>query len=240
MPRHFDRTANDYILFSPGNLANATGAITVALIWYTTATNADQGLIRAEDSSNTPAWYVNPFSDGVAYFTEGGFAATQTYTANEWRLDAWSRPAGATQTVRGHAFTYTAGTWAHTDYGTSSNSGVSPVDHIYLGRIDASNDLVGEIAVAGVWKRVLSDGELQTLSYSLSAWKSLAPDALWALNQASTADAVTDLSGGGANQSAISGTSVSSLEVPGFSYADDQRILAYRYAMLRDPRLVYG
>lgn len=218
MPRHFDRTADDYILFSPGTLTNATGAVTVAVIWYTTSTSQDQGLVRAEDSVNTQVFGFNNSVDSFLYWAQGGFTQVQAYTANEWRLDAVTRPAGAAQTVRGHAYTYAGTTWAHTNYGTVNDSTASPVDHLYLGRLTSTVDLTGEIAVVGIWKSVLSDGQLETLPNALSAWTALSPDALWVLNQTSIATPVPDSTTHGANQSGISGTTVSSFDVPGFDY----------------------
>jgi hypothetical protein len=205
-------------------------------------------LVQAEDASNNLCWEINPYSDGLVYFSQAGFATMQAYTAAEWRLDVFTRPAGGASTVRSHAFTYNAGTWSHANgAGAVGDSAFTPLDHTYLGRISAANDLGGEIAVAAVWKRALSDGECELLPYQLDAWRASAPDALWVLNQTSTSDAVQDLSGGGANQTAISGTTVSSLEVPGFSYISNTVAFPVRFGgrgsrglMLRANRSVFG
>lgn len=246
MPRHFDRTADDYVLFSPGNLTDATAAVTVGLIWYTSAVNVAQGLIRAEDAANAIVWGVNPYLDGVMYFSQSGFATMGSYTADEWRLDLFGRPAGTSQTVRGHYFTYNAATWSHADgTGGVNNSTASPVDHIYLGRFSSGDDLAGEIAVAAVWERALSDGECESLPYSLDAWRASTPDALWVLNQGSVATMVPDQIGA-ANQSGISGTTVSSLEVPGFAYVSGSAFPSVfggrgsRGLALRAQRSMYG
>jgi hypothetical protein len=53
---------------------------------------------------------------------------------------------------------------------------------------------------------------------SLANWFNETPSVLWRFNQASVATPVTDVMGSGADQTAITGTTVSADEPPGFSY----------------------
>ena len=78
----------------------------------------------------------------------------------------------------------------------------------------------GDIAVAGVFPGVLSDAAIESMPFTLAAWYSLTPLALWVLDQQAVAQTVNDLAGGGSQQSAITGTTVSTQSVPLFNYTD--------------------
>ena len=56
------------------------------------------------------------------------------------------------------------------------------------------------------------------LHLSLNAWIAAAPSGLWVWDQSATAQIVGDRAGGGAGQSAISGTTVSTLSLPDLGY----------------------
>lgn len=251
MPRHFDRTANDVITVGPGAIPPGIGdvslGVTWAIIWFPEASN-EYGLFSLELADTTKILSVNPFTDNNVYsFLQGaGSGASETNTgwiSAEWQLHAWTKAAtSSTNNARWHRYRYSNSTWTHENDGTAQAfaSNFTALGHLHIGRYDTGNDLTGEIAVLAVWDRVLSDGEVEGLALDIQGWYNAAPKAGWILNQTSTAQPVPDFTGGGANQTAISGTSVSAFDVPGFSYGGEQRALAYRYAMLRDWRLQYA
>ena len=60
--------------------------------------------------------------------------------------------------------------------------------------------------------------QVEALAGSLQAWYQVQPKGLWVLDQAATTQKVPDWTGGGANESALVGTTVGTSSVPGFSY----------------------
>lgn len=224
MPRHFTGASSESITFSAGNLAALDGGPqTIAAIWYPDTTTT-HSLMVALNGSNSGVWNWNPYSDGHLYYTvEGAFKdspASCDYVATEWQLSAVSKADGISA-PRFHRYRYASQTWAHADNTSIGDATNGPVASFKLGALTGSDWLNGDLAIAAVWSRVLSDGELEALPNTLAAWQASTPAALWALNQSSTAQSVLDLSGGGADQTAISGTTVSSNQVPGFSYGGE-------------------
>lgn len=140
-------------------------------------------------------------------------------TASAWYLLAWSKQPGTT-VMRYHAYDMAAGTWTRSDSATFA-SPTATAGMVRLGNgsgASPSTGWNGAVAACALWNRGLSDAELDRLPYSLAAWLAAGPSAMWVLDQHSTATPVLDLTGGGGNQTAISGTSVSTLSVPVLSY----------------------
>jgi hypothetical protein len=180
------------------------------------------GLVRAMTAADETHgfWGVNPFTDGKLYYgTESDFTAAQSYTATDgWRMDGFSKADGNV-IARGHAFKYSGGGWAHTDYdAVADNTGGGTLQAFLHGEFDAGQPLNGRLAVTGVWQSVLSDAQIEGLTTRLAEWLELSPTALWAFNQSSVATPVKDLTGNGADETSHLNTSVSTDEPPGFSY----------------------
>lgn len=74
----------------------------------------------------------------------------------------------------------------------------------------------GDIAAAAVWNTVLTDAQITALSFgSFANWIAAGGlKALWQLNQLNDLAALKDLTGNGADQTAITGTSVSANRIP--------------------------
>lgn len=218
MARRFTAASHEVIGFDPGNLASLDGGpITVAWIWSPNSLHAGCLLYC---SGTGQVILLNPFFDGRVYFaTSGSGPATETYTASDgWRLLAVTKADGSS-TVRGHSYDYGDQAWTHTDYSTKGDSTNGPVTTVQVGRNNGFNEyLNADLAVVGVWGSVLTDNQLEGLTDALIDWVTLSPAALWAFNQSSVASDVLDISGGGADQSSITGTSVVS-DPPGFDYA---------------------
>jgi hypothetical protein len=196
---------------SAGALAtNDGGPITLAFLWKPAALS-NQGLVNARESGALK-WAINPFSDGLLYYSASGFASSNTIgwgAASGWLLTAITKASGSA-TPRWHQYSYTSTTWTHVNATNNvSDSTISvAIDNIGLGYLDNDEVLNGNLAVIGAWNAVLSDGDLETMPCALSAWVDLTPAALWPFNQASTSDPVLDVTGNGADQTSITGTSV--------------------------------
>jgi len=208
----------DYIAFSPGNAAGLDGGPQTLLVLFKVDSTTDNALIVGRNVSNATVWSVNPASDNKVYFSASGFAATVTLSNGVWYLLALTKANGSAA-VRAHLYNYDAATWSHTDYGTVNDSSAGPITEYRVGWIDSADRLDGKLAAVGLWGSVLSDGQIEGLTAALSAWKALSPAALWGFSQASVATPVPDLTGGGANQTDISGTNVSADEPAGWSYS---------------------
>jgi hypothetical protein len=96
----------------------------------------------------------------------------------------------------------------------------------------------GDIAAAGMWGRVLSDAEVELLTFTLIGWHAAVPTALWHLDQSATTQGVSDLTGGGANQSALTGTTVSTNSVPLFNYGDGPWLVVRPQSVVAPPPIL--
>jgi hypothetical protein len=98
-----------------------------------------------------------------------------------------------------------SGAWLHEAGAETMTATGVPTTRVRLGQAqDQSDPFYGDIAAIAAWNTALSDANVETLTSGIYG----SPRALWILNQASTITAVTDATGNGANQTALSGTSV--------------------------------
>jgi hypothetical protein len=150
--------------------------------------------------------------------TGGGDLSTVTNTvADGWSICVVSKTTGL---VHPHhsKFALSGGGWTQ----AAATTNVLNDDAAVPGgtvRFAASSNC--RMAVAAVWNVALSDVQVQALSTNLKTadWLNTslvgtAPQGLWEFNQASTGTAIQDLTGGGANQSAITGTTVTTGDDP--------------------------
>jgi hypothetical protein len=225
MARTFDG-ANDSIHTSPGALASMTfGTFAIVCRRNSTAYNNLMTLHTSGGVSRL-GLEIESTGDGnnLQWQYDGSFVAS-TFTivnADGWVLLAMGKATGTT-TPRCHKYVYSTNTWTHQDAaGTATNStAVGGTGTMRFGEWEGSDDLNGDIAVAAAWSgRNLTDTEVEQLAHSLQGWCALAPDALWLFDQAAVSQNLLDLTGGGANQSAITGTAVSTASPP-ISYGDE-------------------
>lgn len=222
MSRAFSRAAGDFIAFSPGSAASTNGGNQTVLWLWKPDTNVPHGLGIARNAGSATVWGVNPYLDLKYYYTTSGFVSADTYAVGgPWYLFGLSKAAGSS-VVRTHVYDYTAATWAHTNWGSLPDSAAGPVAEIRAGWFSGTDILNGKLAAMAIFSGVLSDLAVQGLTASFTSWMALGP--LWAikLNQASVATPVTDQTGGGGNQTSISGTTVSADEPAGWSYGGTQ------------------
>jgi hypothetical protein len=223
MSRHFTHALGEHIDLGPGNAANVDGGPGAIVALWRPTTVHEGWLIDAENGAGGHAFSVNPYTDGVLWHTMVGFRTTMTYTAGDgWRLDIWTKPAGTGQ-VRGHSVLLSGGGWSHTDYGASDDSPNIPTTHFRVGQhFAAGGALDGDLAAVAVVGANWSDAAIEAanLETGLAQWMTLigaSPAVVWAFNQAAVSDPVLDVTGGGGDQLAISGTSIGT-DPPGFSY----------------------
>lgn len=221
MSRAFSRAASDFIAFSPGSAASTNGGNQTTLWLWKPDTNVAHGLGVARNAGGSTVWGVNPYLDLRYYYTVSGFAALDTYAVGTWYLFGVSKAAGSS-VVRTHVYDYTATTWTHTNWTSLSDSAAGPVTELRAGYFGATDILNGKLAAMAIFGSVLSDGAVQALNASFPSWLAASP--LWAVkfDQSSVATPVTDQTGGGGNQTSISGTTVSTDEPAGWSYGGTQ------------------
>lgn len=225
MARAFDGT-NDEIRVAIGN-CNITAAITMGLIFRRndTAYNMLMGL-HTSGGSGTYTMELEDNATGNKIDFSGN---TQTdgitvVNADGWVLLLVSKATG-TVAPRSHKYVYSTNTWTHRDYtSTTANAASAAGGTMRFGEWEDVDDFNGDIACAAIWNRVLTDGECETLPFTLAAWHASVPNGLWVFDQSLTTQNVVDLTGGGANQSGtggtLQGTTVSTTSVPLFTYDD--------------------
>lgn len=228
MARTYNGTS-DKLVVSQGALTFAP-PVTMAAILKRNSTGWNSIIGNRQSSGAIKGWSfeIHPNADAnkltYEYSVTGtdGTATTAVVNADGWVLLVVSKAAG-TVAPRFQKFKYSTDVWAR-ENGVSTVIDETPGAGGSVevgGPWGTSTDWFGgDIAVGAVWNRVLSDTEAATLPYTLAAWLSLAPSALWVLDQDKTTQKVGDMAGGGANESALTGTSVSSGSVPVFNYSD--------------------
>src|SRR3990172_1760690 len=146
-------------------------------------------------------------------------APTIAITGGAWQVLAVSKATG-TVAARFHKYLYSTDAHSHeNDDATVANSS-APTTNVYLGTDGTVtvDGLDGDLLIAAVWDVVLTDAQSEPLPFSLAAWFAIQPKGLWLLDQDTTAQKVLDLTGGGANETALAGTTIGTASVPVFGY----------------------
>ena len=223
--RSFDGAA-DYITLGIGGCGFTDEDSAITIVTVSRYGSAGWNCIICACAGGTATgdvrWALEYSGTGLSYNGEDGYNTTSgapldSIGADEWWIVSAKRAAGTNQAVEfwGRDLTNN-GSWLNTNPGSNlSASGLSNPDRILLGRWGYTDDMNGRIAFVAVYDRVLSDAEVQGIA-GVSDAMALTPVGAWLLDQASTATAVTDLTGNGADQTALSGTSVVSDTVPNF------------------------
>ncbi len=177
------------------------------------STAARYHLVIVEDASSRKLWGFA--RDAAATVTS---AVANLGTAGLWYLVVVTKDTG-TVAPRFHIYDIAANSWVHnTGVSTTANSAV-PVTQTTIGSTaTAAVGFDGDIAVGAIWNVVLSDVQCEALFGPIQNWFAPAvPTAMWLLDQGDTAINVLDITGGGANQTSLSGTTVSTNSVPGWT-----------------------
>lgn len=135
-----------------------------------------------------------------------GEAATPS-VLNAWCILGVTKVSGVTS-PRGHVCVLSGPTWGHADMAASGSDADVGASGWELGADQDFGDYFkGSVFCFAYWNQVLSDATFEAIN-GLPAIISLAPTALWVLDQESVAIPVNDSRGTGANQTSINGTTV--------------------------------
>lgn len=218
MSRLFNGVSDEIEFSSGGSSLLPTGTFTFAVLWRPNAVHSG-GIIVGRDANANHHIEVRPNLDGNVYIAETG-STTTPYAAyvGQWALLVFTKAAG-NSAVRSHLYRYDTAVWAHTNLGAIADD--AAITRILVGNHNGTF-LNANLAVMGFWAGVeLTDATLENsgMITALANWETLTPSTLWRFNQTSVATPVVDLMGGGADQTSITGTSVSVDNPPGFSFA---------------------
>jgi hypothetical protein len=219
--RAFNQANGDYIDFDSGNVGVVDGGPeTVAVLWRPNSVHTGMLVTSWNQSGYTTTGY-EAVNDGKLYALIGGnFTETAGYTAEDcWRIDVWTK-ANLNNPVQFYSLIWDGGTWVPGTGASLGDTTTTPVDTLRVGRDYSGNTLDGDVAAVMVLQRQLTSEQVQTLSDGMFRWVQLAAGynaAVYRFNQESVATDVVDVSGGGADQVAISGTSVTD-DPPGWVY----------------------
>lgn len=216
MARTFDGS-DDVIHCSLGALTGQTAAGTFVVVARRGANSTFHTLVGLHNSGGSNTLYVqlNP-SNNLIIGSGGGEESSMftTTTSDGWCLLAVTKASGSA-TPRFHRYVYSTNTWTHQDGGSSIDNGSSPGSGGTYRTAWQTGDLFnGDLAAVGIWDTPLSDAQIECLAHSLMQWYGMSPKAFWLFDQSSTTQPVMDLTGGGANQSSLTGTTVATLGAP--------------------------
>lgn len=218
MPRDFDGT-DDVLTLAGGNtIGVAAGFTWAALVKRMTDTGID-AIAGNDTSGGTARMEFGIIADDSLFLYSPTFGAIEAPTiavtnAMGWCYVGVDKATGSSD-LQFHklrlndasAFVHEAGS-AVVDPTSSGAGGI-----ITIGEADGDfGDL--EIAFVALFNRQLTSAEHEAIAYGgLMALLALAPVGLWLLDQAATAQGVIDLTGGGANQTGLVGTTVPNLSL---------------------------
>ncbi len=208
--RHFTAASSEKITCSLGATNFVMGPGTVAAVFKTPATLV-LGNLFSSGATGAVSWAMAIDTAGKPRLATNNTNVTAGATAlavSKWYLVAMSKATG-TVTPRIHIYDYAAVTWVHENAGGTLADSSTPITRcaIGVGASGAAGFWDGDIAAVAIWNVVLTDTQAEALLLFLPA----VSKGLWRLNQDVTTENVLDMSGGGANQSAIVGTSITAV-----------------------------
>lgn len=212
MARTFRAAFSDVITLAAGSVSGMGGK-TFGAVLRRAADGVRHTILTSESGTPTNRYYFQLQADDTLRLWVGGATSASTTTvtsADGWVFVAISKASG-TQTPRFHF--YKAGTWTHEDGSATIADGTGPAQW-EIGREASGNYFDGDIEAIAKWNLEMSDAKVESLVGSWQAWTSFPTDQIWRLDQGDAGLAVKDLSGGGAHQSAISGTVVATNHPP--------------------------
>jgi hypothetical protein len=224
--RQFDTTAGaDSITFSVGNSPPDQGPITVAVLAKASSVAGFTGWMIAGRKSGTAVWgLLTSNNAGPKLFAENDFGNGISGLSTSWRWYVMTKASG--NVAPRISVWDLSGAWSHTDNSAGVGDGTGAIDTLLVGSQNGTNNgWRGSIAVIATWDTQLNDAGVEA-ACTLAALDTLNASPKWMirLNQASTATSITDDTGGGGNQSALSGTSVDADDPSGYNYSLAQTI----------------
>lgn len=204
---------------------------TFAAIFKVTGLTGSRTLAGLHDSGSTVRiqWLVR---DQALQYWSNSFNVSSNHitSTSDWYFAVTRKSTGGS-TPRSSVYSYTNDSWAHSIHSAGQVEATAPGSSGTI-RIESAGaeQFDGDIAVRAAWSNALpwaadttGDAILESsgLPFNLMAWYAAVPSALWVFDQSDTTQNILDLVGGGASQSSLSGTSVSTNSVPTFSYGAD-------------------
>lgn len=223
MPRQFNGTS-DHIQTTIGAFSANVAFGTMAMIWKSNAQARWHGLMGTHNSGGTVQWALeidnsNTLSGGTSISFSSATGMTVT-TADGWCILVYGKDTGSVA-PRYHKCVLATDAWSHTNGSTPLANGTAPgaAGTWRFGRWSTTDYASGQFALAAAWtSRNLTDTEAETMSGGLHAWHALAPDAMWMFDQTATTQVVADITGKGANQNGVSGTTPILEGLPWWTY----------------------
>lgn len=198
-------------------LADTPGAMTYVAFVSFGSVGGSQWMIARQSASHTSGTtWASLGREPEIHFYPSGQDAGFTCPTSEWVLVAGTKAAGASK-AKYYYYRFSSGTWnsgESTETYTSAYGG-TPAE-FQLGRWNSTEQFTGKYAAAMVFDRELSEAEVKALVSvnAITDWLGLAPKALWTFDQLSVEEEVKDITGNGANQTTIEGTTVLAEEPP--------------------------
>jgi len=213
--RNFLRSnAADKIILGLGAGGSLSGAITLAAIVRKASDFVtNNGTIFSVGGTNLTQRSLVINTASLLQTRSSNVAAASTTTvlaADGWCFVAATKAAGAGVAPRLHIYKFSTGVWTHETSATAQTDSTPDVDcHFGVNIPTAGNGWFdGDISLGGAWGLAMTDLQIEALIGSLADWVNSSPSALWVLNQPNLATPVTDLTGNGANQTSVVGTTV--------------------------------
>lgn len=151
----------------------------------------------------------------------GDAGGAMNLSANQWQILGETKP-NSSATVRQSRKQLGTGVWTRNDsapaIGTSSGAAAAVISFGAFADSTGFKDM--RIAVAAIWHSVLTDTDYTNIESNATSnyLYSLNPAVLIEFNQTSVATPVTDLTGGGANETSISGTTAVTGDDPAWTF----------------------
>lgn len=222
---------DDEIQCATGGLSGLTYG-TLAVLAKRMSTGTVDTIITPHTAAGTGAglrteW--TEFNDITLRDSAGALSTVGGHGTVVWRLLVWRKATGSA-TPRLSIYDYGTATWTHANGNAAIADGTAPSTtgtiRFGIGQFGGRGHY--RIAAAAYWSNNVkwaTDAtgdlaiELAGLHTAYQKWIDATPSASWKFNQASTGTAVADSTGGGADQSAITGTTVVTGDDPtGFSF----------------------
>lgn len=218
MSRFFDGT-DDQITCSIGNCDVGFGAF--AAIIKRASDGSRDAIIVLHSSAGIARTGIHLTTVNNLAFAIDNSGQDSTFTvlaAEDWVLVAAGKVTGSA-IPRMHKYVFGTGVWTHSDAPGAHIDGATVAGGtVRFSNIGAADPFPGKMALAAVFPTNLSDANVETLAKSLQNWYALGPVGGWVFDQRTVATTLADWTGGGANETSITGTTVSAEEPPAFIY----------------------
>lgn len=220
MARNFNGSA--HITLSPGPIP-ALQSFSVAAIYRVTANPGFEAFIMGWDAGGSTAGGLGVSASGNfrAIVASSSWIPASTNisggASDGWICVALTKVAGTT-TLRLHRYLYSSDTWTRGDSSLTANNSLAPTQVRLGASASGSSGFIGDLAAAAIFNTTLTDDQVSTLPFSLGSWHSLNPSGMWVLDQSDVTQAVVDWTGRGMNESARTGSTVSTVSVPILGY----------------------